>query len=371
MKFSTTALLSGALCLWSGQLAVAAESYNTYLSHATDTAKLLIDKYYSDDDGLFDDKWWNTAITYLSLSDLEGIVEGGGKVAGHNLFDMYETLWNRWAKDGINNGNFINHYVDDQGWWALNWIRAYDITKKKKYLDVAGDLVNNMNQWQACGGGIWWSKSEKVLTAVENVVYFSAASYLSNRVSSDNERKKYAGWAIEAWTFMVNSDEWDPKKFTVGGDVNSDTCKISSTNGPSSYTQGALIGGLLEQAKYHDDEGYAKKAGDVAHASITFADWLDENGIFQNSRDNYTNDIATFKGVLMRFILLLHRQYPKQEYVDFMTKQADSIWKSARRSDGTIGAKWQGGEDDPSYSLMCSTNSANQAIIAAAGMLKK
>jgi hypothetical protein len=371
MKFTKTALFSTAICLFSGSLTTAAESYDTYLQHATSTAQLIIDTWYDDKDEHLFGFWWNSAITYLSLSDLEGIVEGHGKVAGHDLFDMWSKLYTRWTKKGVNNENFQNHYVDDEGWWALHWIRAWDLTKEKKYLDLAGDLVNDMNKWQACNGGIWWSKSKKVLTAVENVVYFSAAASLSNRVSSQSERKKYAGWAVEAWTFMVKSNEWDPKKFTVGGNVDSNTCKISSTNGPSSYTQGALIGGLLEQAKYYDDEGYAKKAGDVAHASITFSDWLDENGIFQNSKDNYTNDIATFKGVLMRFLLILHRAYPRQEYVDFMTKQADSIWKHARKSDGTIGARWQGGDGSGSYSLQCSTNSANQAIIAAAGMLKK
>jgi hypothetical protein len=207
MKLTSTALLSAAVCFFSGSLTAAAQSYQTYLDHATDTAKLIINEYYSESDGLFDSKWWNSAITYLSLSDLEGIKEGHGKVAGYDLFDMYSKLYSHWTEAGSSNPNFQNHYVDDQGWWALHWIRANDITKEKKYLDIAGDLVNNMNQWQACGGGLWWSKSDQTLTAVENVVYFSAAASLSNRVSTNDEKKKYAGWAVEAWTFMVNSDE--------------------------------------------------------------------------------------------------------------------------------------------------------------------
>jgi hypothetical protein len=369
MQLINAALFSGALFLLSSKAAHAAESYETYVDHGTETAKFIIDTWWDGEDEILFGKWWNSAITYLSLSDLEGIVEGHGEVAGYDLFQMWSDLYDRWTAEDSDNHNFENHYVDDEGWWALHWIRAYDLTKTQKYLDLAGDLVNDMNQWQACSGGIWWSKSENTLTAVENVVYFGASAYLANRVSSESEREKYAGWAVEAWTFMVESGEWDPDGYTVGGDVDESTCYISSTNGPSSYTQGVLIGGLLEQAKYYDDEGYATKAQDVAHASITYEDWLDENGIFQNSQDNYTNDIATFKGVLMRFLLILYREYPNQEYLDFVTRQADSIRENARYDDGSISAKWQELYDGD-YDKMCSTNSANQAIVAAAGMLK-
>lgn len=372
MHFSSNAaLFSGALFL-SARLSSAAEDYDTYLDHANQTAGVIFDQWWSDDEFLFDDKWWNSAITYLSLSDLEGISdEGDGEVAGHNLFDMYSSLYEKYMDDDSENPQFENHYVDDEGWWALNWIRAYDITQNQDYLDLAASLVDNMNSWQACGGGIWWSKSRNTLTAVENVVYFGAAAHLSNRVSDDAE--KYATFAEEAWGFMVDSGEWDPDAYTVGGDVDSDSCTISSTNGPSSYTQGALIGGLLEQSKYYGNESYAETAQNVAHASITYDDWLDDDGIFQNSQDNYSNDIATFKGVLMRYLLILYREYPNQEYLDFVTKQADSIWENARQDDGSIDVKWQGDDDgsDWDYSRECSTNSANQAIIAAAGMLKQ
>ena len=34
-------------------------------------------------------------------------------------------------------GNFTSRAIDDSEWWGLTWIQAYDLTKNRKYLDMA------------------------------------------------------------------------------------------------------------------------------------------------------------------------------------------------------------------------------------------
>lgn len=58
---------------------------------------------------------------------------------------------------------FINEFYDDEGWWALAWIRSWDVTKNPGYLDMAEHIFEDMKKGTdgVCGGGIWWSKEKK------------------------------------------------------------------------------------------------------------------------------------------------------------------------------------------------------------------
>lgn len=62
---------------------------------------------------------------------------------------------------------FINNYYDDEGWWALAWVRAFDVTGNTEYLDMAESIFADMQGGVngTCGGGIWWSKDRKYKNA--------------------------------------------------------------------------------------------------------------------------------------------------------------------------------------------------------------
>jgi hypothetical protein len=54
----------------------------------------------------------------------------------------------------INPKGFLNGYYDDEGWWALGWIQAYDVTKNIQYLQIAADIFEDMKNGSTtpCGG---------------------------------------------------------------------------------------------------------------------------------------------------------------------------------------------------------------------------
>lgn len=62
---------------------------------------------------------------------------------------------------------FINNYYDDEGWWALAWVRAFDVTGNTEYLDMAESIFADMQGGVngTCGGGIWWSKDRRYKNA--------------------------------------------------------------------------------------------------------------------------------------------------------------------------------------------------------------
>lgn len=390
MHFSgTKALLTAGLCLFSATVSNAAPingnatinsstiasggAWETYLEHANATAKVLIDKYYTESDGQFAHLWWNSAITYSELIDLSAFTNDRS-VGGADLYAMLENTYAKHTgSKSVSNTNFLNPYYDDEGWWALTWIAAYDLTKEAKYLSIAESIHANMwGTGQACGSGIWWSKSKRVTTTVENILLMSVSAQLATRTTGDNATQ-YKDVANKSWEFMQSSGAWDAKKLTVGGNIDVKTCKYDgSGNGPAPYTQGVAVAAFLEFAKLFNDDSYVTLAKNTAKATITtFTSSTD--GIFSESRTSYDNDFAQFKGVFLRYLTILNRSYPDPSYVSFVTKNADSIWSNARNADGTINPLWQGNPknvDEGNHSPESSTSSANQCLIAAAEMVK-
>jgi predicted alpha-1,6-mannanase (GH76 family) len=69
--------------------------------------------------------------------------------------------------------SLLNRFYDDEGWWALAWIDAYDWTQNPDYLNTAQAIFTDMTGgWDdVCGGGIWWSK-DRTYTGVVRTFRF-------------------------------------------------------------------------------------------------------------------------------------------------------------------------------------------------------
>jgi hypothetical protein len=100
---------------------------------------------------------------------------------------------------------FLDGFYDDDLWWALAFIGAYDVTEKTEYLKLSEGIFNAVARtWpSSCGGGgIYWNNKKKDVNAIANELFFSTAAHLANRATDPN---KYADWAVKSIEWFVAS----------------------------------------------------------------------------------------------------------------------------------------------------------------------
>ena len=137
----------------------------------------VLQNWYNEDTGLWETtSWWNAANAVTALIDYSRIT-GSEKYLPviENTFEKCKEFLVK-MPDSSNNWicrNFINDYYDDEGWWILAWIAAYDLTADSKYLDMAQVTFSDMsNGWDdVCGGGVYWKKPDVGKSAVQNELF--------------------------------------------------------------------------------------------------------------------------------------------------------------------------------------------------------
>ncbi|CAD6505851.1 BgTH12-01338 [Blumeria graminis f. sp. triticale] len=274
----------------------------------------------------------------------------------HDVFQVFENTLKQAPQY---NDGFINGFYDDEGWWALSWIQAYDITGRHEYLSAAVDIFNDMKKASTTPcGGIWWDRAQSYVNAIANELYLSVAAHLSNRVQG-RERREYRQIAEDQWSWfqksgMINADS------TVNDGLTS-TCR--NNNGTIwSYNQAVVIGGLVELSKGSSDESYLVNAKKIATAAITTLS--DHQGVLHDPCEPHCGDDGSqFKGVFMRNLKMLQETAPDNNYLAFITTNARSIWNNNRNEDNQLGINWAGPFMPPATAGTHS--SAMDALVAA------
>jgi predicted alpha-1,6-mannanase (GH76 family) len=237
--------------------------------------------------------------------------------------------------------DFINEFYDDEGWWALAWIKSYDVSGDKEYLQAAKDIFNDMKKGGGtpCGGGIFWNKDRKYVNAIANELYLSVAASLARRVPDD---KSYKDIAVAQWNWFENSGMID--KDNMINDGLNGACKNNGFQ-KWSYNQGVVLGGLADLFLLTGDAKYIQKAVPIAQAAIKT---LSENGTLvefdkcEARAGNCGKDGQQFKGVFIRNLRYLNDVAPHQEFKDYIIHNADSIWANDRSADNHLGVAWKG-----------------------------
>jgi predicted alpha-1,6-mannanase (GH76 family) len=275
--------------------------------------RTLIHAFYEPLSGLLNTTgWWNSANALTTLANVGlaiGEQEGNWTVA-HQVLEVLENTFRI-----HNNSHFADWYYDDDGWWALCWVAAFDLAEgirlhaprapappkgsetveAKDFLGAAEYLANVIGEsWNAsnCSGGLWWSMSKSYKNAIPNELYLQLTSALALRTANFSymdRAKRELEWFRRSG--LVNDEN------LINDGLVSETCQ--NNNGTVwSYNQGVILGGLVNLYRVEPDVQYLLYATVLADASMRA---LSVDGIVVEPCEPHCGgDGPQFKGVYLR-----------------------------------------------------------------------
>ena len=239
-----------------------------------------------------------------------------------------------YATDG-----FINQYYDDEGWWALTWITAYDLTGDRGYLHLARKIFANMTGgWTGiCGGGLYWAKWSPYKDAISNELFLQDAALLAARVPGD---PAYRYWAQREWNWLRHSRLIGPSGLVADGLTSS--CRPRRDVPRFTYNQGGLIAGLVDLYRVTPRASLLPAARKTA-AAVLRSPVLTPRGLLHEPcpRTGCGLDAPTFKGLFAQDLQLLYQATGDPAYQAFLLRNAQSMWLHDRRG-SLFGLRWAG-----------------------------
>ncbi len=306
---------------------------------------------------------WKTAGWWNSANALTAVIQHSQRTGERRYLYVIETTHRRAHR--VNPG-FTNEYYDDDGWWALAWIAAFDLTGEMTYLDLARTLFAGMAAgWDdVCGGGLWWTRKKKYKNAIPNELFLLIAGRLHQRTAGAGHG--YLDWALREWQWFRASGLIGP-----AGLVNDGLTADCANNGRTTWTynQGVLIGGLVVLHEITGEGAYLGQAEAIAAAALR--DLTVPPGILTEPEEQRAmgrrDDMAQFKGIFVRNLYELYRQAPRAEYRDFILANAASLWRHSRNQRNQVGLAWAGPFDRADATRQGSALDALNAAVGVTG----
>jgi predicted alpha-1,6-mannanase (GH76 family) len=305
--------------------------------------------WYNRDTGLWngDSKptnWWRSANSLNALINFMSVTHT----------DAYgDVIENTFSRNEA--GNFVdgNDYYDDKGWWALTWINAYDLTRDKRYLQMAETIFENMTGgWDnTCSGGLWWRHSQhdndNPKNAITNELFMTVGARLFLRTSDP----AYSDWALRDWTwFSKTGGVINPENNLINDGINMSTC--TNNEGTTwTYNQGVILGALCDITAFTGKVDYQETAERIADA-VLISKLVNSEGILTEPCEPTScgEDGCQFKGVFIRNLAYLFTKDGKATYKEFILRNAISLLNN-RKGSNQYGVSWSSSLDNqgPDY----------------------
>lgn len=301
--------------------------------------------------------WWNAA---NALTAVIAYTERTGD-------DTYRPVIERTFRGARRrHSDFLVSFFDDNGWWGLAWVAAYDLTGDDRYLEAARTIFANLlTGWDdTCGGGMWWNTERTYKNAITSELFLALAARLHQRCGADGA--VYLDWALRAW-------EWFDGSGLIGasGLVNDGLTSTCENNGGVtwSYNQGVILGGLAALHEITGDVGYLNRGEAIADAALqllTTGPAAATPGILVDPNEGAparrNRDGPQFKGIFMRNLYDFSLRCSRPLYQQFICANARSIWENNRNGRNQFGLRWAGPFDQADA---CRQSSALDALNAA------
>jgi len=301
--------------------------------------------------------WWNCANALTTVIRYT-------KLTGDN--SHVDVIGTTFAAAQRQHAGFVNNFYDDNGWWALAWVAAFDLTRDRRYLDTARAIfARNTTAWTAaCGGGLHWNTASGYKNAITNELFLTLAALLHQRVPAGG----YLSWAQREW-------EWFNSAGLIGpaGLVNDGLTAACRNNGSTTWTynQGVILGGLAALSEITGDGSHLTHGEAIAAATLAH---LAPRGILtepcEATAAGCNGDQAQFKGIFVRYLYDFWLRSRQPAHRAFILANAASLCTRAQNPAAPGGAaqfglRWSGPFDRPDPARQAS---ALDALIAAAAL---
>jgi predicted alpha-1,6-mannanase (GH76 family)/exonuclease III len=327
----------------------------------------VLQQWYNPGDGLWKTtSWWNAANALTALieySKRTGSEEYWPVIA--NTFDRckeFELYDSSLGKNKLIR-NFLNPWWDDEGWWVLVWLDAYDLTGEPRYLEMARTIFEDMTLgWdEVCGGGVYWKKPNIGKHTITNGLFLLAAIRLHQHSPAIVRGQTYLQWALATWRWLDTHGIVNAESLVENG-LN-DLCELQ-TGACYSYNQGVVLGGLVELGLVTHNPSLIERARKIATAAT--GRLIYPNGLLKEGGEpQLSGDSSQFKGIFMRYLARLYAITPDPLFADFIQRNAEAIWELARdpKTD-QLGALWGGPFDGADAARQSSALDGLNAVLA-------
>jgi predicted alpha-1,6-mannanase (GH76 family)/exonuclease III len=359
-------VLSFQFLIWSACVSAGAPGYARDELRAGRAAEVL-QQWYNPADGLWKTtSWWNAA------NALTALIEYSRRTGAEDYWPVIANTFDRCKEFELYDSslgrnklirNFLNPWWDDEGWWVLVWLDAYDLTGEPRYLEMARTIFEDMTLgWDGvCGGGVYWKKPNIGKHTITNELFLLAAIRLHQYSPATVRGQTYLQWAVATWRWLETHGIVNGENLVENG-LN-DQCELQK--GPFyTYNQGVILGGLVELGMVTHDPALIERARKIATAAI--GKLIYPNGILKEAAEPQMNgDSSQFKGIFMRYLARLYATTADPLFAEFIRRNAEAVWEHARdpKTD-QLGALWGGPFDGADAARQSSALDALNAVLA-------
>ena len=271
------------------------------------------------------------------IHGMDAVIDGAERTNKQKYYGLIETFYE--AQDRRH--GWLNDYYDDENWFVLTLIHAYDVTGNKKYLskaeEIYADIQNTAWDDSCCGktkGGLWWDKAHTQKATAANAGAVISGLKLYKRTNKDAYRdfakKVYNFW----WENMVNKTTYQ-----VADHLNPDGTKVWWK---FTYNEGLMIGASVEMYNIYQKPSYLSNAHNVAGFMVNNETVETAYGKVLSDGAQCSGDCEQFKGPGYRYLMQLYLVDKKAVYHNVLKASVEALWNLARTSDNSVGVNWAG-----------------------------